>query len=176
MNCARWEERLALFVEGDLPAREAGPLEAHLGECAACREFASALGESQAAVKELGSEALDQTLLDGVRRRVMARVAERRAPAPFDWWRVWAPAAAVVAAVLAVWLWPRVPEVAPPRVMSAAIPPAPAAPALVWPRPVRRAAAVTTAAPAAEPLLMRIVTNDPDVVIYWIVECKQKGD
>jgi hypothetical protein len=29
---------------------------------------------------------------------------------------------------------------------------------------------------AQEPLLMKIVTDDPNVVIYWIVEEKQKGD
>ena len=177
MTCARWEERLALWVEGDLPAREADAVEAHLASCAGCREFQVALVASQGAVKALGAEQVDGAVLDAVRSRVMARAARQPARGAFAWWDVAVPLAFAAALAVAI-LWPR--EVLPPAAVAAVIPPAPASPHIVWakhePRPRPKPAAhVARATPPSEPLLMRIVTGDPNVVIYWIVEGK-KGD
>jgi len=169
MTCARWEQRLALWVEGDLPAREATGVERHLEACAGCREARAALEQSQSALKELAAEPLDVMALAEVRERVMAAVPEQQPRRAVAWWPLAIPALA--AALAAAILWPRdVP--APPSAPAAAIPPAPAAPKIVWTKPeppLRHTAA------AVGPLLMRIETDDPNVVIYWIVDGK-KGD
>ena len=166
MKCARWEERLALAVEGDAPLPEE-----HLAGCASCREFLAALEQSQAAVKALGGEPVDAAALDAVRGRVMAQVAGERPS--FGWWRVWVPAAACAAAMAAFMLWPREP-VPQPKAVAAVIPPAPPAPRIVWAKHVPRLVAHKAPQPT-EPLLMRIVTDDPNITIYWIVEGR-KGD
>ncbi|HWQ54440.1 MAG TPA: zf-HC2 domain-containing protein [Bryobacteraceae bacterium] len=178
MSCARWEERIALAVEGDLPARESAGLEAHLAGCPGCREFRAELLESQAVLKELRSGDVAAPVLDRIRGRVMARVAEQPARAAFPWRWMWVPVCA--AALTVVLLRPQeVPEVPPPPVPVAAIPSAPAPAPIRWPRPaVVRAAAVRhqERAEPLPPLLVRFETDDPNVVIYWIVEGKEKGD
>ena len=40
MNCRRYEELIAFYVEGDLSAPEAANLEAHMADCASCNLFA----------------------------------------------------------------------------------------------------------------------------------------
>jgi anti-sigma factor RsiW len=176
MNCAGREKRIALAVEGDLPAREAAELERHLGECAACRAFAGELRESQAALKELCAETVDAAVLDAIRGRVMAQVAAQRAPASaFGWRWMWAPACA--AALALVMLWPaEAPELPPLPAPVAAIPAAPPPPVIRQPRAVLRAAAPERPQQPVPPLMMRIVTDDPGVVIYWIVESKETGE
>jgi len=180
MTCIDREPGIALYVEGDLPAREAPVLEAHLAECAACREFAAALRESQAAVKELGNDAADPAVLAAIRARVMAELAVPRARR-WAWARLWVAAAACAAVVVAALLFPRgaheLPP-PPPRPVAAV----PAAPRLAASRqaphrvrPAVRAVPRRASRPAA-PLLMQIVTDDPNVVIYWIVEDKERGE
>jgi anti-sigma factor RsiW len=169
MTCARWEERLALWVEGDLPEREGAELERHLAACGACREVRAALEESQAALKVLASETVDAMALAAVRARVTSAVVERQPRRSFAWWPLAIPALA--AALAAAILWPgEAPP--PPMAARAAIPPAPPAPKMVWTKPQARPRAEHTVA-ASEPLLMRIETDDPNVVIYWIVEGKK---
>jgi hypothetical protein len=104
----------------------------------------------------------------------MAEVAAR-----VPWWRrAWiyglgTAAAAAAAAVLAIALRPAAVP-APPKVALAR----PAAPALaaakrtaarpVW--RIHRAPAPAAASPKPEPLLVELLTDDPDVVIYWIAD------
>lgn len=172
MSCARWEERIALAVEGDLPARESTGLEAHLAGCPGCREFRAELLESQAFLKDLGTEDVDSAMFDRIRGRVMAQVAEQPTPAVFPWRWMWAPVCAAALAV--VLLRPReLPETPPPPVPVAAIPTAPAAPEIRWPRPLIGNQVPSEPLP---PLLVRFETDDPNVVIYWIVEGKERGD
>ncbi len=174
MTCPEWEARIALAVEGDAPA---GEVEAHLAACPGCREFAEELRASQSAFKELREEAVDQAMLDAIRGRAMAAIAAAAPRRPARWWWALAPAAAAVAILLVMIM--RVPEPrAPaggfrgagfsPRGASA---PLPASRAEARPRPKGR-----PTSGRREPLLMKIVTDDPDVVIYWIVEDKQKGE
>jgi hypothetical protein len=79
----------------------------------------------------------------------------------------------VAAAVMAVMLWPRVPEVGSPPALAVWAPPAPEVVRSTPPPVVRRAPEIKPAV-AAEPLLVKFFTNDPDVVIYWIID--QNGD
>lgn len=176
MKCAGWEERIALAVEGDLPAREAAGVERHLAGCEGCREFEAALRKSQAVLKEFGNEAVDAAVLDRIRDRVMAQVAAQPRRKVWPW--LWVPVPAFAALLAVVMLWPRnLPEIPPPPVPVASIPAAPPAPVIRWPRPAVVHVAARPKVPAAPPpLLMKIVTDDPNVVIYWIVEGKERGD
>ncbi len=173
MTCPEWEARIALAVEGDAPA---GEVEAHLAACEGCREFARELRLSQAAFKELRDEPVEQAVLDGIRGRAMAAIAAAPRPRVRWWW--WLAPAAVAVAILLMGIM-RVPE--PPRApvvaavgqlpeLRRALSPPPAG------RPERPPQAKGLPHRPLEPLLMKIVTDDPDVVIYWIVEDKQKGE
>lgn len=171
MSCGDFEDLIALEVEGDLDAAAAARVREHIGKCDACRELSLGLRESQAALKALGAVDIDEQSLAQWRRRVLAQIdaAPRR-----GWgWR-WALAAA--AAVLLVWIGvrfrrPYVPPAPPP--VAARMEPAPALPAPAAPAPRPRIRRVRREAPAG-PLLVKLETTDPDVVIYWIVE--GKGD
>ena len=167
MKCSMDETLLALYAGGDLPEREARKVEAHLRSCPACRELAEVLTASQAALHSLRDEVLDASRLAEVRRRVMDRVGSAR-PAwvyAFRWWQ--AVPVGLAAAVLVFVLYPR-PEIPPPPAppVVAEAPP----PEVPKPVPVRPMAAE----PPQEPLLVKMFTDDPDVVIYWLIE--PKGD
>lgn len=116
-----------------------------------------------------------------VRRRVTAAVKRR------EQWRRGVYAAAVVLVTMAgtVWMWhgmapePLVAEA--PGPVAIETPVAPPKAAGEAPREtrrrvrrVRRPAPAAPKAVDAEPLLVKLETSDPDVVIYWIVE--SKGD
>ncbi len=97
MTCRDREGRLSLYVEGDLPDRDAVVLEAHLEECASCRSFLGELRSSQSTLKELAAEPLDEHALAAVRLRVRSASRERpqRPPAVL----FWAIAASLLAAI-----------------------------------------------------------------------------
>jgi predicted anti-sigma-YlaC factor YlaD len=187
MNCVEWEERIALQAGGDLPEAEAAEVERHLARCRECREFSGALKGNLELLREAHSEPIAEAHFAAVRARVMAGISRRP-----RWRWVWAGLAAAAAVVLlAVALRPvRVPEV--PRV-AVRIPPAPlgivpatTAPLrsrlsnLSGPRPsgsgYRHVARVEPGppVPAPEPLVVKLFTNDPNVVIYLIAD--QRGD
>jgi Putative zinc-finger len=188
MNCAEWEERIALHAGRDLAASEAAVVDLHLAACAECRGFHEGLRQSMDVLLEAHREPIDAAHFAAVRARVMARI-----PAQPRWRWAWLGGLAAAAAVvlLALALRPvRVPE--PPRV-AVRIPPAavirragespapPALPALRRARPVRRAvgreprpplerAAPRPAVRPEQPLVVKLITNDPNVVIYWIAD------
>jgi anti-sigma factor RsiW len=78
MNCAKFENSLALYVEGDLSDRQIRRVEDHLRACHACREYLESLKASQAEVKSLGSEQLDATVFESVRARVLQQIITPR--------------------------------------------------------------------------------------------------
>jgi hypothetical protein len=174
MKCGRCEELLALYVEGDLPEGKARRVEGHLAGCARCREAAAALESSQAVFKSLASEPVEEAVYDRIRAGVMSRVGSQQHAA---WGRRWAYAAAMAAAAILVLLAlqpDRAPRPAAPAPVIART--APPEPPQVRPqtgvkpaarRPPRR---VQKPAAPAEPLLVKIETDDPNVVIYWIVD------
>ena len=162
MNCGRFESMIALDVEGDLPVRQAARLSHHLEICAGCRQFAEEMRESQAWWKSLKLEAAPESILTEVRWRKPGR----KIPWPFLRWAPLAVTAGLFLAMLAEVI-SRRPELAPPKLEIAvanAIPPAtPAARASASVRKRRHA-------PKPEPLLVKLVTDDPEVVIYWLVD------
>jgi hypothetical protein len=179
MACSRYEPMIALYVEGDLSTAE---IEEHLRLCPGCRRFADELRDTQRLLRGLREEEAPVEALAEVRNRVLEQVASRR-PSwlfAFRWWH--GLGAGATAAVLGGMLFPR--PAAPP---SPRLPPFhPPAPALsgAGPRPAATSQVARTKAgraqgapPAAargaaprEPLLVKMFTDDPDVVIYWLID------
>ncbi len=170
MSCVRFESLIALYVESDLPESEQHLVEAHLATCHGCREFAADIRESQAALKELRMDFVEESDLQEVRAEVLSYLSAPRKTAA---WPRYAIAAMLLAGLWAGWLWrartavlpevlPRAAVIAPPEL--AAVPVQRVHTARVS-RPHRQTAPVFQ----AEPLLVKIVTDDPQVVIYWLV-------
>ena len=165
MNCPDWEERIALYAEGDLPPREAQQAAAHVADCEACRGFAEEIRHNLAALREFHAEPPAPADYAAVRARVLAEL-----PGPRRSWR-WVWLAPVLAAAIAIAFFVTTPQpVEPPHVAVArspappieiAAPPAP-------PRRVLRAHRKPKPRRPAEPLVVKLITDDPNVVIYWI--------
>jgi anti-sigma factor RsiW len=175
MSCSNFENDVALYAGGDLPAARIAHIESHLAECADCRALAD---ELMALLSGLRDEPLEEAMVAQVHHRVLAEIRRR---AGFSRRGAFAPLLALAAAlVLAVaLLWPRhQPKHVPvARVEPAHIAPAP--PASMIPahhRVVRRHHRAPAAQPSGPPLLVQFVTNDPNIVIYWLVDQKPQGD
>ena len=83
MNCQKFEQLIALYVEGDLQTGEAARVETHIATCRSCSQFAEELQDSQMALKTFGFEDLDQEVFDNLRRSVMGRIQAKR---PGNFW------------------------------------------------------------------------------------------
>ncbi|SPE32115.1 conserved hypothetical protein [Candidatus Sulfopaludibacter sp. SbA6] len=173
MNCTDWEERLALYAGGDLAPAKAAEVEHHLAECAGCQLFASGLRAGLELLQDAHDEALDPAHFAAVRSRVRAQLERERRP---FWRRAWiyglVPVAAALMVAVAVrpsrWIAPQPPEVAmvhqPAAVDPWGVPPIPPA------QPARVRRKPRPKVEPGEPVLVRLVTDNPDVVIYWISE------
>ncbi|HKE25831.1 MAG TPA: zf-HC2 domain-containing protein [Bryobacteraceae bacterium] len=176
MRCEQWQERIALAAGGDLREAERAGLEAHVAECAPCADELAALQRSLALLREAHEEPMAEAHFAAVRGRVLAEIDAR----PRRRWE-WAAALAAAALLLAgVFVFLRTPhQKSSPRRPVAAVtaPPAPsiAAPARPPTRrrrlgaPIRRVrGTVNPAEVSSEPVVVKLLTDDPNVVIYWI--------
>ena len=201
MKCSDFEKMIALDVGGDLPQPMAAPLAAHLRTCAQCQAFAAGLQSSQAWLKELGEQAPDAEMLQGVRRGVLNQLPNPHAPALRPVWQFALGVAAVALFALAIFgVWHRsrtpvrrmVAERKSPTVLSTSgnSQEAPGLGSVAVPRgpghtPKHRAAKLATTRPRhtgadsqaepaqpghAEPLMVKLLTDNPRVVIYWFVD------
>lgn len=171
MSCARWEEKIALYAEGDLPERDTRRVEEHLGECPECRRFAAALAESQLAVKSLRGEAPEAAALEAVRRRVLEQIASEPRVPGFAWGWAWKYGLAGLALAVTggLWWWPSPSREAAPPAMVVELPRAPVPAPPPAPAPKRRRVARPPVVPS-EPLMLKLVTDDPNVVIVWLID------
>jgi hypothetical protein len=187
MNCKDWEERIALYSGGDpVPGAD---IESHLAECAGCRTFASGIKDGLELLRSAHREPIAAAHYTAVRVGVLARLAkeaEQRRP-----WRrwLWVPGLAAGLAVAAVFL-PMRPVEKTSRVRVAAVRPSEDAPVplrssvpatppvrVTRVRPHRSSAPIRRTPgppPLVEPLVVKLITSDPDIVIYWIAD--RKGD
>lgn len=198
MKCMYSENDVALYVEGDVPPAKAREIQAHLSVCTRCRDLAAELQESQAALKSLIQDNVSGTSLALVRSQVLAEIQAGVRPVWGRW--VYALAGAVFVVVLAIgWMLemrkPQVQEI----VKSDPLPPPAAGPltrgtitiaeadANTDRRPLirrektnipsrRRQQGVThTEVPPepsepAKPLVVKLLTDDPNIVIYWLID------
>ena len=164
MTCRDQERLLSLYVEDDLPGRDAAALQAHLEECGSCGSFLGELRASQSTLKELAAEPPDEDALAAVRMRVRSASRERpRRPRAALYWAV---AASLIAAIGGL-VWLRGREVrlpGPPLVAAApspeppsARPPAEHVPrAVSRPRPAREKQESTVRAPRRVALIVDV--------------------
>jgi hypothetical protein len=166
MTCQ--ECQIELF--DDAPGRDAL---VHVGECEDCRALA----------REIRANAEALAALQGEELAARPFIYPRRFRPPFQRW-VWGLAAAA-ALVLGIGL-PQlfepevvvVPEVAPPIEVARVELPAPAPEITKRTQAVRarpRPAVPLPAPEPAQPLLVKMLTPDPDVVIYWLID-PDKGE
>ena len=195
MSCKRFERLIALYVEGDLAERQARNVESHLVGCAACRKFADELKASQVALKDLRHEPIYETDLHELRRRVIDAVTVKKPEYVGARWidrfrmrKTWVGAVAgalAVAAMAAVYfstMHGRVPSESSQQRIAATNVVEPAAPPVVSrpvDEPVVRPAAV--AAPVVEaaerqPMVIKMLTNNPDVVIILVTNGKEESE
>lgn len=159
MNCSDWQMRIAAE---DPAAAE------HVNGCDACREFASELSENAMALRSIVADAAAYTAM---RARVMEAVQANRRSG----WLWGAGVAAATACIALFWLTatPRLPEAPRPQAITYRIAP-PESHIAAVPRMVKHR--VTRTAEPKRPLTaIKLLTDDPNVVIIWLVDNKQ-GD
>jgi hypothetical protein len=174
VNCREWEERIA----GD---PEDAAVVGHVAECPGCQVFASGLRQTLAELRMAHDEEIAPAHYSAVRARVLAELRPGR-----RWGWSWAAAVGVAAAcagVVAVGLWMRVAElpavaIRVPGVVEVARP-LPDGRGSVggqvarWTgRGKRGRVAAAKGIGKREEIVMKIETEDRDVVIYWIAETK----
>ena len=173
MTLRHVEDQLPLWVEGDLGAEEAVAVEIHLAACAACREAAEALRESQAWLRS-DAAPFNAEDREDLRRAVLARV---QGPARGAWWG--AGIAALAAAALLIFF------VRPHPVEAVASLPAPPAPAPAPVAPPERVVRVARRHPVRPPLepsagpgasRIEIQTDNPQIRIIWLARADAPQD
>jgi len=108
------EEKIALLAGGDLKAKEADDLAGHIAACQACSARLKRYQEGLVAFASLRDAGLGERDFDDVRRSVLYRLKEKRAPrfwlgAPLQWGAL--AAAIVMVVVMFAWWRIRMPAV-----------------------------------------------------------------
>jgi anti-sigma factor RsiW len=183
MSCTKWGAEISLYAGGDLPIGRVERVEQHLAGCADCRLLLEEMHAELTLLGDLRDASVDEAMLSRVRRRVPAETASVRpgwtGRRPVLLW-AFAAALVLVAALEIPWRGRQTPMTRALRGDAAAPGAAPAlapSPKLVPARHQlvrrRRHAATTQVGP---PLLVQFVTDDPNIVIYWLVDQKPPGD
>jgi anti-sigma factor RsiW len=190
MNCAGFEKLIALHVEGDLPKRKGRAVAEHLKICEPCREFAEKLKASQALLKSLSQESVDDAVLEELRERILNRLGTATERQRFPVWRYAVGAALIVLVVLAAITVRRpsknrvaeIPRVTSQPLATVAVGQAPALPRSSFARAAKGKRAVhrreyfqAPLTASAKPrqsaqLTVKLVTDNPNVVIYWLTD------
>ncbi len=204
MNCVRWQRLVALYVGDDLDRSRTAKVELHIAACPSCRDLEHDLRQDRLRLLDLDAAAMNGFELGSVRGAVMAKIENRqkRSPVISQPRLLSALAMAVVVIALALVMrrssGPDAPhtvsrEIPSPSPGLATVPEPQDAPlpqptpdsvrsvpnsadtrlARVETLPAGRSTSSPPSVPA-EPMTIKILTDDPEVVIYWIVD--PKGD
>ncbi len=188
MSC-RLEKLIALHAGGELGRRDALRAAEHLDGCPECRFLYAELVAERASLARLSGDASAAEPLAAVRARVLERIAGGKPSWLYAFRWKYAAATGLAAVMLAWGLLPRRPPVAPPPQ-----PPAPqvATRPLATPAPVPPAVVAVRRAPGApkgatqgaawpvatrepsEPLVVKLLTDDPNVIIIWLIDQKKE--
>ena len=182
MTCRRHKRAIALHAGGDLPARHARRLEAHLATCAPCRALLDDLHSHRTQAESLRATSLPDAMLNPVRRAVRSAVADERAPSTGIPWNAWPVrvglGVAAVALLLAGLLAAPAPTEAPSSSLVATAPHE----NVVQDTPKVGEGTLDTAVldaptprPEAPQTVIRLLTDDPDVVILLVCDNKMEG-
>ena len=179
------ERVLALLDSGDLDARTAAEAELHLRQCPSCKALSAAFVSSAQWLRALGADP-EANELAALAEGALAKITARR-PQRGLWLAAPGVAAAIVLGALLFTLQQSNPVAVPPRIAQVPAPPAtqatPAAPkiAKVDPgfksvraktraRPDRlRLESVSLISQKDGPPILKMKTNDPNVVILWVM-------
>lgn len=163
MNCSDWQVRIA--------AEEADPeVERHLADCGECREFVRDLATNASAMRAMDADAAAYA---AVRARVIEAVRPRRR---FVWFYA-AAAALATACIVLIWITAplRAPEPSRPAAVVYRIAPPEWRPSVVLQAKRRAVARRFRRQPRPEQLTaIKLLTDDPNVVIIWLID--KKGD
>ena len=144
-------------------------VEEHLGACPDCRALAGELRENAVALSAMREEEL--VVERGLKPPLQAKARST--------WPIWIGAAVAALLLLAFGLSRKPAPIAPPQVARQLVPetpqPLPPPPAKAI-QPARQRPRVPVQTARAEPLMVKMLTPDPDVVIYWLVEPKERSE
>lgn len=193
MSCRDFEHLIALHVEGDGSESERQRVESHLRTCSDCWDLAEDLKESQAVFKSIRVHVPNSAMLSVVRARVLHEVAGRDLGTWFEWlfllgcrqkatlasmvlmvvgsgalWFAWESEAPMAPRPTVVIVPPAVPDPLPQAVSSRPDP----KPHVRYHKP---APVVVSQEPQPQAqVTIRLLTDDPNVIIYWLGD--EKGD
>ena len=184
-KCSDFEQLIALYVEEDLSGSERGRVEAHLRECSSCWDLAEDLKESQAVFKSIRQDIPDATALSSLRERVLSEVSGLEPRTWFERLIFGGRRKAALASIAVVLIGASVLRMTRPTGAAGVVrnPDAhrqsPPLAVLATPPQEEVTKSVPAPAPAVvteEPkqVAIKFVTDDPDVIIYWLVD--EKGD
>jgi anti-sigma factor RsiW len=199
MRCQTSENEIALYVEGDLEQDRARQIEFHLRTCVLCGTLAEELRDSQSVFKTLKQDTVSPAALASVRTGIFSRIDS---VVKLGWGRRWIYAAAGFAMTMAmgVALAMHMRTTRPlaidrpqePPLLAASAP----APGSAEPAPSPKSdtpaskrepqqqrhklatRATVTNDIRTEPekqIVVKLLTDDPNVVIYWLVD-EKNGD
>jgi predicted anti-sigma-YlaC factor YlaD len=156
MTCTERERDLALLAGGELRDAE---LEQHVAECSHCREY---LAGMSVLLADLASDAVPAT--PPIAAAVMRRIRIRR-------YRLTGLGAAAAAGLLvAMLLSALMRPVATLSVRAPAAPAVSAQPVVAESKPAPARHRRSPAPKPAESVVVKLATDDPNVVIYWITD------
>jgi anti-sigma factor RsiW len=202
MSCSRWHRLVALYVGEDLDRARTERVRQHLAGCPSCRDLEHDLRWDLQNLRDLDSAATADLELGSVRGPVMAEIETRRTRGlVFSQPRLLTAVAAAVVVIALALLFRQIGMRDVPRTVSRETPsPAPGLVAAPEPRerslpqsppvvlrptpntsdtrlvraesPQPGQTASSRQPVPAEPMTIKILTDDPEVVIYWIVDPK----
>jgi anti-sigma factor RsiW len=189
MNCKYSESELALYAGSDLAQAKMDEVSAHLQLCEACRLIVEDLRETQSAFQSIRQDTVSGSALALLRTSVLEQLAARNARRPWTRW-VYGFAGAGFAAVAALGLLSILPEhhtavqrsavYAPARPVESpstvepvnAVQSTVSVPAVKRVRhsPQRHVASDETSSKPPQEIVVKLLTDDPNIIIYWLVD------
>ncbi len=189
MNCKYPESELALYAGDDLAQAKMDDISAHLQLCDECRLIVEDLRETQSVFQSIRRDTVSPSALALLRTSVLEEIAARNARRPWTRW-VYALAGAGFAAVAVLGVLSILPE-RPAAVQTSAVY-APARP-MESPATVDAVNAVrsTVGVPKVkrvrhseqrhvapdeasskppQEIVVKLLTDDPNIIIYWLVD------
>lgn len=188
MKCLNFEKLIALDLEGDLPERKSKAVAEHLKACRSCQEFTEKLKASQTLLKSLAQESVDDGVLQEVRQTVLKSLPAGEVRHGLSGWRYAlgaAVAAVMVLAAITPWHpWngrsadvtratPKQTATEGGRQQTPTLAPRSSVRATKGKSVLRRRKYVSSSLTASErpqQLTIKLVTDDSNVVIYWLVD------
>lgn len=176
MNCDEALGIAALAASGDASPAELQEFNVHAAVCAACRSEIAGFGALLSQLQGMREAELPGSACAAVRARVISDIDGRRRR---RWVVAWSSLAVAACAIAMVFALHREAPVAvlratrPPVEIASVLDAGPEIPAQSAPR-IRRVVRRIAQGKPAEPIVVHMFTNDPNVVIYWVADSKKE--